>query len=205
MKFATLRNGRPDGQLVVVSSDLMRYVSAGRIAPNLQAALDDWEALTPALAALGAELDAGAIAGQPFDPALAMAPLPRAYQWIDGAGYLGHLERVRSLQGSKDAELQSTRPLLYQGGSDTLSGATDPIIIPEDGLALDYEAEVAVISARCRCAPPANRPPPPFASLPSATTYRCAAWSPTICRTASAFSTPSPPHPLRPWSSRPMR
>jgi fumarylacetoacetate (FAA) hydrolase len=145
MKFATLRNGRPDGQLVVVSTDLQRYVSAGRIAPTLQAVLDDWEALTPALAALGAQLDAGAIAGQPFDPALAMAPLPRAYQWIDGAGYMGHLERVRSLQGSIDAELQSTRPLLYQGGSDSLSGPTDPIIIAEDGMALDFEAEVAVI------------------------------------------------------------
>lgn len=145
MKFATLRNGRPDGQLVVVSTDLQRYVSAGRIAPTLQAVLDDWDALTPALAALGAQLDAGAIAGQPFDSALAMAPLPRAYQWIDGAGYMGHLERVRSLQGSIDAELQSTRPLLYQGGSDSLSGPTDPIIIPEDGLALDFEAEVAVI------------------------------------------------------------
>jgi fumarylacetoacetate (FAA) hydrolase len=145
MKFATLRNGRPDGQLVVLSSDLQRYVSAGRIAPTMQAALDDWDTVTPALAALAAQLDAGAIAGQPFDPALAMAPLPRAYQWIDGAGYMGHLERVRSLQGSKDAELQSTRPLLYQGGSDSLSAATDPIIVPEDGLALDFEAEVAVI------------------------------------------------------------
>lgn len=145
MKFATLRNGRPDGQLVVVSTDVKRYVSAGRIAPNLQAVLDDWPALTPQLEALAVQLDAGAIAGQPFDPALAMAPLPRAYQWIDGAGYMGHLERVRTLQGSKDAELQSNRPLLYQGGSDSLLGAVDAITIPEDGLALDFEVEVAVI------------------------------------------------------------
>lgn len=145
MKFATLRNERPDGQLAVVSTDLQRYVSAGRIAANLQAVLDDWAALLPALTALGAELDAGSIAGQPFDAALAMAPLPRAYQWIDGAGYLGHLERVRALQGSRDAELQSSRPLLYQGGSDSLSGPTDAIIVPEDGLALDFEVEVAVI------------------------------------------------------------
>ena len=145
MKFATLRNGRPDGQLVLVSTDLQRYVSAGRIAPTLQAALDGWDTLLPQLQALSDELDAGAIAGQPFDPALAMAPLPRAFQWIDGAGYMGHLERVRSLQGSKDAELQSSRPLLYQGGSDTLAGATDPIVVPADDLALDFEAEVAVI------------------------------------------------------------
>lgn len=145
MKLATLRNGRPDGHLVVLSADLAHYVSAGRIAPTLQAALDDWESLSPALSELAARLDAGAIAGQPFDPAQALAPLPRAYQWIDGAGYLNHLERVRSLKGSKDAELQSARPLLYQGGSDSLVAPTDPILVPADDLALDFEAEIAVI------------------------------------------------------------
>lgn len=145
MKLATIRNGRPDGQLVVLSADLTRFVSAGRVAATLQAALDDWDVLEPALAGLAAQLDAGAIAGQPFDPALALAPLPRAYQWIDGSGYLSHLERVRSLKGSKDEELQSIRPLLYQGGSDSLSAATAPIIVPSDDLALDFEAEVGVI------------------------------------------------------------
>jgi fumarylacetoacetate (FAA) hydrolase len=145
MKLATLRNSRPDGQLVVLSADSARFVSAGRIAPTLQAALDDWNAHAPALAVLAAQLDAGAIAGQPFDPAQALAPLPRAYQWIDGAGYLNHLERVRSLKGSKDEEIQSVRPLLYQGGSDSLSAPSDPIRVTDPDLAIDFEAEVAVI------------------------------------------------------------
>ncbi|HEY8577563.1 MAG TPA: fumarylacetoacetate hydrolase family protein [Devosia sp.] len=148
MKLASLRNGRPDGQLAVLSSDSSRYVSATRIAPTLQAALDDWDAHKPALANLAAQLDAGAIAGQSFDPELALAPLPRAYQWIDGAGYLSHLERVRTLKGSKDKELQSTRPLLYQGGSDSLSAPTDPIRVTDPDLAIDFEAEVAVIIGR---------------------------------------------------------
>ena len=145
MKLATLRNNRPDGQLVVLSADHARCVSAGRIAPTLQAALDDWATHAPALSALAAQLDAGAIAGQPFDPAQALAPLPRAYQWIDGSGYLSHLERVRTLKGSKDEELQSARPLLYQGGSDSLSAPTDPIRVTDPDLAIDFEAEVAVI------------------------------------------------------------
>lgn len=145
MKLATLRASRPDGQLVVVSHDLARCVSAGRIAPTLQAALDDWENLAPALAELAKQLDQGAIAGQPFQPAAALAPLPRAYQWIDGAGYMGHLERVRSLKGSKDEELQSVRPLLYQGGSDSLSAANDPIVVTNEDLALDFEVEIAAI------------------------------------------------------------
>ena len=145
MKLATLRASRPDGQLVVVSNDLNRCVSAGRIAPSLQAALDDWDRLSPALAELAKQLDKGEIAGQSFEPSTALAPLPRAYQWIDGAGYMGHLERVRSLKGSKDEELQSVRPLIYQGGSDSLSAAHDPIVVPGEDLALDFEVEVAVI------------------------------------------------------------
>jgi fumarylacetoacetate (FAA) hydrolase len=145
MKLSTLKNGRPDGQLVVVSSDLARYVSAGRIAPSLQAALDNWDAIAPALADLSRQLNGGLIGAQPFDPALALAPLPRAYQWIDGAGYLSHLERVRTLKGSKDEELQSTRPLIYQGASDSLSAPHAPILVPDDGQAVDFEAEIAVI------------------------------------------------------------
>jgi len=145
MKLATLRSGRPDGQLVVVSADGTRCVAAGRIAPSLQAALDVWDRAAPALAELAAQLDANAIAGQLFDPAAAHAPLPRAFQWIDGSGYLSHLERVRSLKGSKDAELQSVRPLLYQGASDSFSAPMDPMVVPAEDLALDFEAEAVVI------------------------------------------------------------
>lgn len=146
MKLATLRNGRPDGQLIVVSRDLKLYVSAGRIAPTLQTAIDQWDTLSPELEQLSAALNAGEIAGQQFDPMQTMAPLPRAYQWIDCAGYLGHLERVRSLKGSKDVELQSERPLMYQGASDSLLSATDDIQVQNDELALDLEAEIAVIT-----------------------------------------------------------
>jgi fumarylacetoacetate (FAA) hydrolase len=145
MKLATLRNGRPDGQLVVVSSDLASYVSAGRIAPNLQAALDTWSEVEPALQRLNVQLNERVIATQPFDPSLALAPLPRAYQFIDGAGYLGHLERVRSVKGKAETEPPSQKPLLYQGASDSLSAATAPIAVPEEDLAIDYEAEVFVI------------------------------------------------------------
>lgn len=145
MKLATLRNGRPDGQLVVVSTDLSRCVAAGRIAPHLQAALDQWDSARPALEVLSLALNAGRIGSEPFDPESALAPLPRAFQFIDGAGYLSHLERVRTLKGSLDAELQSRRPLFYQGASDQLVGANAPMLVPEDGLALDLEAEIAVI------------------------------------------------------------
>lgn len=145
MKLASLRNGRADGHLVVVSADLARYVSAGRVAPTLQAALDNWNAVQPALEDLARQLDAGAIAAQAFDPAFAMAPLPRAYQWIDGSGYLVNLERVQGLTGDRAADLRHHRPLLYQGASDSLIGGADPIVVTDDALAVDFEAEIVVV------------------------------------------------------------
>ncbi len=145
MKLATLRNGAPDGQLAVVSKDLKRFTQASAIAPTLQAALDDWDVIKPELEKLSDQLNAEYIAGKPFDAAHAMAPLPRAFQWIDASAYMSHLERVRSAHGSKDAELQEQRPIMYQGGSDTLLAAHDDIVVTDDSLAVDLEAEVAVI------------------------------------------------------------
>ena len=144
MKLASLENGRPDGRLVVVSTDLGTCVSAGRIAPTLQAALDNWPEAAPQLSLLALKLSKGEVAGEPFDPAKALAPLPRAYQWIDCAAYLGHLERVRSLKGSENVSLQATRPMMYQGASDALSPGHVPIHAPEGDLAIDFEAELAV-------------------------------------------------------------
>lgn len=148
MKLATLRNGRPDGHLVIVSRDLTRFVSAGRIASTLQSALDDWSRCAPILRAVSDQLNNGEIAGMPFVPDETLAPLPRAYQWIDGSGYMVHLDRVRTLAGSKDAELQDQRPLMYQGGSDGFLAPTGNIVVPDDNLAVDFEAEVVVVTAR---------------------------------------------------------
>lgn len=146
MKLATLRNGRPDGQLFVVSSDNTRCVSAGRIAPSLQAALDDWDTALPQLENLSQSLNNHEIAGQAFEQSAALAPLPRAYQWIDGAGYLGHMERVRTLSGSSETAVSGDQPSLHQGASDCLGAPTDPIIVPKADLAIDFEAEIAVIT-----------------------------------------------------------
>ena len=145
MKLASLGNGRPDGRLVVVSKDHKTCVSAGRIAPTLQAALDTWDVAAPQLRALSDQLELKAVAGEPFDVEKALAPLPRAYQWIDCAAYLGHLERVRSLKGSRDVDLTAERPLMYQGASDNLVAGHAPIGAPEADLAIDFEAEIAAI------------------------------------------------------------
>ena len=96
MRLATLREGGRDGTLVVVSRDLARATRAGKVAPTLQAALDDWVNCGPRLAAMASMLERGAARDAfAFDPAACAAPLPRAYQFADGSAYLWHVELVR--------------------------------------------------------------------------------------------------------------
>ncbi|MET0496829.1 MAG: fumarylacetoacetate hydrolase family protein, partial [Steroidobacteraceae bacterium] len=147
MKLATLRNGSRDGQLVIVSRDLSQAVAAPQIAPTLQAALDDWSRVSPKLAVVAASLEKGMASGSfAFDPERAMAPLPRAYHWVDGSAYVNHVELVRKARGAQMPASFWTDPLVYQGGSDDLLGARDDVPAVDEAHGIDFEAEVAVIT-----------------------------------------------------------
>lgn len=147
MKLATLNDGTRDGQLAVVARDLKTAHVADGIAPTLQAALDDWSFIAPQLAALYGDLNAGR-ARRPFDfdPGRCMAPLPRAYQWVDGSAYVNHVELVRKARGAEMPASFWEEPLMYQGGSDDLLGPTDDIVLAHEEWGIDFEAEVAVIT-----------------------------------------------------------
>ena len=140
MKFATLPNGQPDGRLHLVSRDLTRCVAA-EAAPTLQAALENWTALEPALRAQYAALNAGG--GAPFDPAKALAPLPRAWQWLDGSAYASHGALMDKVFGMTKEPYP--KPLMYQGVSDTFYPpvADIPFVSTADGI--DFEGEFGVI------------------------------------------------------------
>lgn len=146
MKLASLKHGR-DGRLVVVSRDLSRCIAVPQIAATLQAALDDWANVVIHLRDISDALNAGQLAdAQPFDPAECAAPLPRAHQWVDGSAYLNHVELVRKARNAEMPPSFYTDPLMYQGGSDDLQGARDPITIRDEAWGTDLEAEVAVIT-----------------------------------------------------------
>ena len=134
----------------IVSRDLTRAVLASSIAPTMQAALDDWAGIAPALAARAEKLEAGLIAAFPFREDACAAPLPRAYQWADGSAYVNHVALVRKARGAEMPASFWTDPLMYQGGSDVFLGPRDPIPLPGDeSLGLDLEAEVASRYRRC--------------------------------------------------------
>ena len=145
MKLATLKNGRRDGKLVIVSTDLTHYVDASSIAPTLQAVLDDWKIHKADLESLAESLQHGSIPVERFHEHEAMSPLPRAYQWADGSAYVNHVELVRKARGAELPASFWTDPLMYQGGSDSFIGPRDPIVIADEAYGIDMEGEVAVI------------------------------------------------------------
>jgi len=146
MKLASLKNGR-DGKLVVVSKDLTRYTDAGRVAPTLQAALDDWDKVKPGLEELAQGLETGSVPAERFHERECASPLPRAYQWADGSAYINHVELVRKARGAEVPESFYEDPLMYQGGSDSFLGPRDDIAMPtDDGWGIDMEGEIAIIT-----------------------------------------------------------
>lgn len=145
MKLASLKGGR-DGQLIVVSRDLRTAAKANGIAPTLQALLDDWDALSPAAEALYAALNAGTEKdGFMLNLDDLAAPLPRAFQYLDGACYISHIRRNRQARGaSLPADIMEA-PLIYQGISYGYGAWNDPIQGQKEEDLIDFEAEIAAI------------------------------------------------------------
>ena len=145
MKLASLKSGR-DGHLFVVSDDLAWCADAAHIAPTLQAALDDWDRLEPALRNLASDLAHEAIPMMRFHERDAAAPLPRAYQWADGSAYVNHVALVRQARNAEMPDSFWHDPLMYQGGSDGFLGARDPITLADEDWGCDMEAEIVVVT-----------------------------------------------------------
>ena len=150
MKLGSLKQGR-DGELIVVSRDLSRAVRATGIAATLQAALDDWSMARSKLETLAAALEAGSAAGAfALDASIAegalAAPLPRAYEFVDGSAYLPHVERVRKARGAEVPKSFYSDPLMYQATSAGFYGPRDPVVVPDEAYGIDLEAEVVVVT-----------------------------------------------------------
>lgn len=146
MRLATRSDGSRDGELVLVSAHHDRWVSARGIVPNLQAALDRWDEVAPKLQELDRDLALEKL-GQPSALSELSAPLPRAYEWIDGSAFVQHIELVRRARGAALPDDLLTNPLMYQGGSGCLLGPRDDVPLADATWGLDFEGEVAVVLA----------------------------------------------------------
>ena len=152
MKLATLKEGGRDGTLVVASRDLAKAVRASDIARTLQAALDDWSSTAPRLNRVYELLNASpaqTINGEEvfaLDWGVLAAPLPRAYEFVDGSAYLPHVERVRRARGAQVPESFYSDPLMYQAVSAGFYGPRDPVRVTSEEYGIDLEAEVVVVT-----------------------------------------------------------
>jgi fumarylacetoacetate (FAA) hydrolase len=150
MKLASLKGPTRDGTLVVVDRDLIRAVKADGIAPTMQYALERWEEVEGRLREVAQSLESGA-QRQALDFRALLdrgeiaAPLPRAYEWLDGSAYLTHVERVRRARNDKVPESFYTDPLMYQGGAGRMMGPRDPIRVMSEDWGVDLEGEVVAL------------------------------------------------------------
>src|SRR6185503_2968525 len=152
MKLGSLKQGGRDGTLIVVSKDLSKAVIAAGIADTLQRALEDWSNIAPRLNAVYEVLNdssAETVNGEPvfaLDFAQLAAPLPRAYEFVDGSAYLPHVARVRKARGAEVPETFYTDPLMYQAVSAGFLGPRDPVVVSSEEFGIDLEAEIVVVT-----------------------------------------------------------
>lgn len=134
MRLATLNDGTKDGKLVVVSPDGKACAAAP--VKTLQEALENWAAVAPQLAAATNFPDA-----LPEDRL--MAPLPRAWQWLDGSVYSSHGALMDKVLGVDKPPV--SWPLMYQGVSDKFYGPNDDVRMADEALQIDFEGEFGII------------------------------------------------------------
>jgi len=147
LKLATYRDGSRDGQLLVVSRDLGLAHYATGIANRLQQVLDDWDFLAPQLHALYVQLNTGkAPHAFPFDPRQCMAPLPRAYHYVQAAAYLVAQERQYKLHQQALPATFYSEPQLRSSAGDTFLGPCDEVVAPSESMEIDLAAGLAVIT-----------------------------------------------------------
>jgi len=147
MKLATLKDGSRDGQLIIVARDLKTAVIASNIAPTMQDLLDSWDFMQPQCEDLYVQLNQGrAPYSFDFDPANCMAPLPRAYQFVDASAWVDYVDLICRARDSVMPELFRSEPLLHQAASDDFIGSRDPVVLGDEAWGIDFESEIAVIT-----------------------------------------------------------
>ncbi|MFM6931506.1 MAG: fumarylacetoacetate hydrolase family protein [Novosphingobium sp.] len=135
MRLATVNDGTRDGRLVVVSPDGTSCASAP--VKTLQEALENWETVAPQLAAVSEYPEA-------LDLAQVMAPLPRAWQWLDGSVYASHGALMDKVIGIDKPAVDW--PLMYQGVSNKFYAPTEDVRMADEALGIDFEGEFGIIT-----------------------------------------------------------
>jgi fumarylacetoacetate (FAA) hydrolase len=147
MRLGSRRARGRDGQLVLVSPDLRQALPVDEIAPTVQDALERWTEIEDALRAADERLRSGRIVGVELAEGDLLAPLPRAYAWIDCGAYPNLMELASRIQGTEPPDpARASHPPFYDGISSRFIANGEPL--PTLGSdELDIEAELAFVLA----------------------------------------------------------
>ena len=119
-------------------------VAAESIARTLQDALERWEAVVEPLQALYEGLNLGtASQALASDAVRFMAPLPRAWQWLDGSAFPQHA--LLMAEAFKHPPIETELPLMYQGLSHLFHGPTEDVPFLSEADGIDFEGEFGVL------------------------------------------------------------
>ena len=144
MILATADNGKPDGHLLVVASNRQVAADASAIAATLQDALDRWEIVEAELLALAARLDAGQVStARPLAGWNLLAPLPRAWQWLDGSAFAQHGDLMA--EAFHQPPIDAGMPLMYQGLSHRFIAPTEDVSFLHEADGIDFEGEFGIL------------------------------------------------------------
>lgn len=144
MKFATIKNGTRDGQLVFVSRDLRFARSIPEFAQNMLQLLEQWNELENKLyEAYELFNDNPDKDGFVFDLQNTLAPLPRCFQFVDGSAFLNHGKIMKEAYKIKNEEPEGI-PILIQRQSDDFRSGLENYAFPSTKDLCDFEAEFAV-------------------------------------------------------------
>lgn len=135
MRLATLNDGTRDGRLVVVAPDGAHCAPAP--VPTMQQALEEWDHVAPQMQAIDQFPD-------PLDMAQVMAPLPRAWQWLDGSVYASHGALMDKVLGVDKPPV--AWPLMYQGVSNKFYAPTEDVVMASEELGIDFEGEFGILT-----------------------------------------------------------
>jgi len=135
MRLATLATGEADGRLIAVSPDNERF--AYTPVDTLQNALEQWAEVSEALAAIDSF-------PEPLNIQDLLAPLPRAWQWLDGSVYPSHGALMDKALGIEP--FKPDWPPMYQGVSDTFYAPRAKVPMASEDLGIDFEGEFGIIT-----------------------------------------------------------
>lgn len=148
MKLGTLKSTKSiDGELIVVSKDLTRFVKATGIAQHFREAMENWDECKPKLEHLYSQLNSGLCENSfEFKADLIAACVPRTFLFADGSAYIQHIKLVRMARKAALPETLETVPLVYQGECARFLSPTENIPQSDFSHGTDFEGEVGVVT-----------------------------------------------------------